>query len=150
MKLNKYITKANIGWSALALLLLTPMLLSVLIKNPDDEKRLQILRQIAAETPIYPDFKQINSSEGAKSTSAIVTLWYQVPAYSTSFYQVKDFYTKELLARGWNSPENFELNRILDGEVREVSFHKGEYRISVYWEESSPNKYGISYSWWRP
>jgi hypothetical protein len=148
--LNKYITKPNLWWGILALLLLAPMLMFALIKNPDDQKRLRTLRQIAAETPLYPDFKQFNIAEGAKSTSANVTIWYRVPAYSTGFDQVKNFYLKELPAKGWSSPEDQRFNRVLNGEARELSFHKGEYRVSIYWEDSSPTDYGISYSWRRP
>lgn len=147
---GKYTNKEIIGLGALFLLLLTPFILIVIIKNPDDEKRLQTLRQIAAETPLYPNFKQINSSEGAKSTSAIVTVWYQVPTYSTSFDQVKEFYVKELSAKGWGSPQEDNINRVLGGEERELSFQKGEYRIYISWQSSSPNEYSIDYSWRRP
>jgi hypothetical protein len=126
------------------------MLLIALIKNPDDEKRLQLLHQIAAETPLYPEFKHVRTSAGAKSTSAVVSVWYQVPAFSTTFELVKNFYVQELPAKGWSSPQEASFNRILGGEARELSFHKGEYKLSIFWDDASPNEYSISFSWWKP
>ncbi len=145
--LKKYIKHPNLWWGIFALLLLTPMLLLALIKNPDDWKRVQTLHQIAADTPLYPGFKEIGSHEGANSQNAGISYYYRSTA---SYEEVKVFYTKELTAKGWSGPRGEPTGDSTIG----INFRKGEYSIHIYYDGSAVRdddwNYSIAYSWGMP
>ena len=65
--------------------------LSVSFAGCDDRESVQQLaklRQIAADTPLYPGFNQIRLSDNNKIGDAILTIYYRSPA---SYDAVKDF-----------------------------------------------------------
>jgi hypothetical protein len=112
----------------------------------DGEKMLKELHRIAAETPVYSAFTQIDSNSISKSHMATLSFFYQSAA---SFnYEVKDFYIKELTPRGWRIVEEIAYSADTEG----VQFRKGEYLITV--SHTSPRRrdwdYSISYTWERP
>lgn len=77
-----------LGW-ALVLFLMCPLLLVMFLRNPEDERRLSVLRQMAAETPPFPGSAQVGSTEMAKSTNALLLLTYKMPADAASFGEVR-------------------------------------------------------------
>ena len=111
--------------------------------TPEEKKTLETLHQIAAETPVYPTFKQVNSNSVVKSQMATLDYYYQAPAFS--YGEVKSFYIKELTARGWNKVKE----ETYGGNTEGITFRKGEYAITVF--RSSPRDqdwdYALSYTW---
>ena len=128
-----------IGW-ALGLFTVSPLLLLLFLKNPEDERRLALLRRMAAETPVYPDFKQVSVSEGAKSTGAFLIIMY---SSSAGFDDVKHFYGRALTLKGWEVPGGNEFGFGAD----ELIFRKGEYKIAVRYRDG---EYSVSHLWERP
>ena len=127
-----------LGW-ALGLLAVSPLLLILFVKNPEDERRLGILRQLATETPVYPDFKRVSVSEGAKSASAFLIIRY---SSSAGFDDVKHFYGRALTLKGWEVPGGNEFGFGVD----ELIFRKGEYKIAVGYRDG---EYSVSHLWER-
>jgi len=66
-------------------------------KDPESQEKLVKLRQMAIETPLLPGFEKRRTSEYNKLGSAMVIVSYHSPA---SFGEVKDFYSKVLVAKG--------------------------------------------------
>ena len=110
----------------------------------EDKQRLEKLHQIAAETPVYPGFKEIGSHDGAHSANAVLSFYYRSTA---SYDEVKKFYTNDLPPKGWDGPQD-RVNA--DGTV-EIEFRKGEYSVSIFYDESATDatdwNYAISYGW---
>jgi hypothetical protein len=112
----------------------------------EDEKTLNELRRIAAETPVHSAFAQIDSNSISKRDMATLSIFYQSAA---SFnHEVRDFYIKELTARGWRMVEEIAYSAETEG----VQFRKGAYLITV--SHTSPRRqgwdYSVSYTWERP
>jgi hypothetical protein len=128
-----------LGW-ALGLFAVSPLLLLLFFRNPEEERRLAILRQMATETPVYPDFKQVSVSEGAKSARAFLIIGYSSNA---GFDDVKHFYGRALTLRGWEVPGGNEFGFGVD----ELIFRKGAYKIAVGYRDG---EYSVSHRWEGP
>jgi hypothetical protein len=128
-----------------AIILLTVLLSANCFTNPEEAKKLDELRRIAADTPIYTDFRQIDSNYMMKSTVVDLGFFYQSTA---SFDEVKAFYVKGLSAKGWSSSEEQNLS----DDNRELTFVKGPYSIVVEYDSASRQQwnYAITYAWERP
>lgn len=109
-------------------------------------ERTEAVRKIAVETPIYPGFKEVDSSKISKSTGVTISFAYKSTA---SYDEIKRFYVETLGVRGWGVPEEKIRKRLFDGESRELIFHKGEYSIHIDHEtdESYGWDYGVSFDW---
>lgn len=106
-------------------------------QNAADQKRLSSLHEIASETPLYPDFKEISASEGAKSNIADFTTSYHSRA---RFQDVEKFYIPALNSKGWKLSE-------VNHAREELVFSKGEYRIAISYKG---DQYFVSYRWGNP
>jgi hypothetical protein len=127
------------------IILFLSILLTSCLSGTEVEQRLKPLRQIAAETPVHPRLKEISSGYIAKNTHANLTYNYRSEA---SFDEIKSFYVKELIARGWSGPR--EETGVTG--MRDLIFHKGDYTIIVTdgREATSDWDYGIYYGWHQP
>jgi hypothetical protein len=131
--------------SHLLIVVLASLLFAGCLTNPDESKKLDELHRIASEIPVHPSFKQIDSNYMMKSTVVDYGLFYQSAA---DYDDVKNFYVKELNARGWNSLHEVAL----DGENKELTFGKGEYGIAIEYDSAARQQwnYATTYFWKRP
>jgi hypothetical protein len=112
-------------------------------ETPTDRKRLEVLRQMAAETPPPIGFVELSRGDLAKSTGAIVSISYRS---SLPFDEVKAFYVKALEGKGWGAPED-KVQRYWTGpNRRDLTFHKGEYSIKISRDDNS-QKYNVNFLW---
>lgn len=96
--------------------------------SAERQAKLQELRQLAAETPKFPDFEQVDYSDISKSDNAVVNYFYQS---SASYEEVKSFYTTTLLSRGWNSAQEEPIANWLDDVGRRQIFRKRETMLFI-------------------
>jgi hypothetical protein len=127
---------------ACVIVTLFAFILPAACQNPADRQRLVKLHEIASETPLYPDFKPIAESEGAKSTIADVTVSYRS---SANFEDVKQFYVQKLTRKGWEMPEANQFGGYNSDDV--LIFRKGEYEITVAYKDE---RYYVSHVWGNP
>jgi hypothetical protein len=116
-------------------------------KKARDKKLEQMRQMAAAEIPVHPSFSQIDSTfSGVRNERWCLHFFYQSPA--SYDYKIRDFYLKELAARGWTKFEE----RTAGGNTEVMSFRKGEYSIHV--NNSNPKDqdwdYAIDYCWDKP
>lgn len=90
--------------------------------TPEKRARLEKLKQEWQKIPTYPDFKQVDYDEHVKDYSALISCFYD----SSSYANVKDFYTKELLSRGWSLDKNEGWFTEAEGPV---TFRKDNYEF---------------------
>jgi hypothetical protein len=125
------------------LALLLSSLLIIGCMTTEEKKTLETLQQIATETPVYPKLSLIGSTNVVKRSHGSLSLFYQSPASYN--LEVREYYIKELSARGWSKFEEDTYGANTEG----MKFRKGEYTISVF--HSSPRDqdwdYSIAYSW---
>ena len=118
--------------------------------DDSNPQRISELKQIAAEVPIHPSFLEVSSSEDGKSTSAGVSHFYRS---SADYDEVKNFYIKVLLARGWGYPKEEPINKwfIQDGS-KALTFRKGDYAIEVEYNNDSESRwrYSVDFRWKAP
>lgn len=110
--------------------------------------KLNELKQIATETPVFPDFKELDSHYNIKNDGVTYSLYYQSKA---NYDEVKSFYSETLVSKGWDSPKEESLEGLFkkDGSKRLI-IRKGEYTIYIEYEGTNPTEdwsYSISYSW---
>lgn len=117
------------------------------IVSPEQQSKLQELRQLAAEMPKFPDFEQVDYSDIVKSRKTVVTYFYRS---SASYDAVKSFYTNALLSKGWSSVQEEPLTKWFkeDGS-RRLGFRKGEYTIYINYDAGlgSNWQYAVDYDW---
>ncbi len=103
------------------------------------QAKLQELQRLAAETPKFPDFEQVNYSDISKSEETVVAYFYRS---SASYDEVKNFYTNALLSRGWSSVQEEPLAKWSkkDGD-RRLSFKKAEYTFHLEHEADLGSKW---------
>lgn len=113
--------------------------------TPEAQKILVKLQKIANEIPVHPSFTQLRTSHVIKTTNGVFSIKY----HSSASYRddVRDFYIKELTARGWSKFEEDSYGSDQEG----MNFRKGEYEIGVFYDPT-PNDwdYSIAYSWEKP
>jgi hypothetical protein len=139
------INKSFKNWLPSVLSLLLSGLLFAGCMSSEEKKTLETLQQLAAETPVYPGFSQIGSTDVIKNGRGTLALFYQSPA---NYSEVRAFYIKELTTRGWRVDEE----RTYGGNTVGITFRKGEYSIVVNY--SSPRDqnwdYALNYRWRKP
>lgn len=136
-------------WRSVTLQLLFLALLLGACEDEESKRHLGVLRQIAAETPVYPGFKQVEVSDNHKHGRARLFLYYNSPA---SYDEVKTFYSKTLLAKGWELYPTADRHGILDGlSESAIVFRQGEYQMAILQEsvEQTPSarNFVILYIW---
>jgi hypothetical protein len=110
-------------------------------QTAEQRARLAELQALAQELPKFPDFKQVHYDDISKPGMATVTYYYKS---STGFASVKEFYTKELSARGWTE-EKREGWWVYSEDP--ATFRKGKYKIVLTGEDILPWQYTIDFSW---
>lgn len=117
------------------------------ILSTEQQAKRQELRQLAAETPKFPDFEQTDYSDIVKSSKVVVTYFYRS---SASYEDVKSFYTKALLSQGWSSPQEERLTKWFDQDgSRRLIFRKGKHTIYINYEadKASSWRFAVDYDW---
>lgn len=94
--------------------------------TPEKRARLEKLKQVWQEIPVYPDFKQTDYDEYVKDYSALISCFYKS---SSSYANVKDFYTKELLSRGWSLEKEEPVVSGLPVPESPTTFRKRNYKF---------------------
>ncbi|MGI9065459.1 MAG: hypothetical protein ACR2HX_03520 [Pyrinomonadaceae bacterium] len=112
------------------------------------QQKLQELQRLAAETPKFPDFEQVNYSDISKSEETVVAYFYRS---SATYDEVKSFYTNALLSRGWSSVQEEPLAKWSRSDhSRRLSFKKGKYTFHLEYDPDLGSKwkfavdYGLS------
>lgn len=132
---------------ALAILIGTASQLGQCLKylslNHNDEK-LKEIQQLVKDTPVFPDFKEVDTHSISKDDRAGVYKYYHSNA---SYDEVKDFYLKTLGVRGWEPGS--EETRMSGNKL--LSFRKGEFLITIEYTDDNEfqnwHDYSISYDW---
>lgn len=139
----------GIRLKVIAPLLLLGLLFSACENTIESEKKLDNLRQIAIQTPVYPGFNRTFSNTLLKGSVADLLFYYKS---SANYAAVKSFYVEALTARGWKLDQEKVYNRLLDGEGRELVFINGEYTIFVQYENGSTSdwNFSVTYEWQKP
>jgi hypothetical protein len=106
------------------------------------------LQQIAAETPVYPDFAEVQPSRhSGKRENAGLTYFYRSPA---RYEDVKAYYIRLLLPKGWSNPREEEVPKwfVKDGS-KALTFRRGEYSIEVEYDAASGAEvpYSVDFGW---
>ncbi len=115
----------------------------------EQQAKREELRRLAASMPKFPDFQQINYSDIVKDGEIVVTYFYES---SSSYDQVKSFYTKVLNSQGWNSLGEEANARWFEREgTRRLIFRKGMYIIYVNYDADAQAswRFAIDYRWER-
>src|SRR5215213_3787230 len=110
-------------------------------RTEDQRARIAELQALAQKLPNFPDFKQVRYSDISKPGIATVSYYYKSP---TGFASVKEFYRKELSARGWT--EEKQEGRWIDSDSP-ATFRKGNYDIIVTRDDILIWQYTIDFSW---
>ena len=136
-------------WGSVALLLLVFAVLLVACEGEESKRHLSVLRQLAADTAVYPGFKQVDISHNNKRGRARLFLYYNSPA---SYDEVKRFYSKNLLANGWELyPKEVRRGILSDLSDSAQVFRKGEYEMAILREsldlDPTARNYVIAYVW---
>lgn len=113
------------------------VVLAVALTKEDSEsqKKMGQLRQMVAETPLLPGLRKHQTSEYSTNGKAIVIISYTSKA---SYEEVRDFYSKELVAKGWGTP--VEDSGALFGfgsDTKSLTFRSGEFLIVIGEEKSA-------------
>jgi len=103
--------------------------------------RIAELQTLAQELPKFPNFKQVHYADISKSGIAVVSYYYKSAA---AFERVKEFYRKELSARGWT--EEKQEGWWIDSSSP-ITFRKGNYKIVLTRDDILVWQYTIDFSW---
>jgi len=148
----KQTTNHNRRWDPTRLLFLVLALFLVACEDEESKRHLSELKQLAAATAVYRDFKEVYVYDDHKPGRALLSVYYNSRA---SYDDVKSFYSNALLTKGW---ELFPKER-RGGILHYLSdsalvFRKGEYQIAILRESLDQNptarNYVISYVWEQP
>ena len=114
------------------------------------ERHFNILKQLASDTALYPDFKQVDVSDNYKHGSARLFIYYNS---SASYDAVKAFYSNNLLSNEWSSDPQENRKGILSDWNGPV-FRKGDYQIAILQKipasDSDARRYVVAYVWEQP
>lgn len=110
-------------------------------RTAEQRARIAELQGLEQELPKFPDFKQVRYEDISRSGLAVVTYYYKSPS---GFETVKEFYTKELLARGWTEEKREGWWVTSDSPA---TFRKGKYKIVITDDDILGWQYTIDFSW---
>ena len=115
--------------------------------NKDDAK-LEDVRRLYAALPLYPGFKEVNSSYESKVTLVHLDKTFVSDA---PYDQVKSFYIDKLSKAGWRrTGERKMKDWWRDFGGRELTFRKGEYSIVIEYSGERTDTdwtYAVSLDW---
>jgi hypothetical protein len=115
----------------------------------DEESRREIekLRQLAADTQVYPGFVQLRNGEYHKTSHALLIRCYSAQADGSD---VKRFYSQQFEAKGWKLTEDKQSLGFFPEGSYVLTFRKGAYEIVLqHNNHNNPRdcNYDFSYLW---
>lgn len=111
-------------------------------RTTSQRAKLEELQSLAAEIPKFPEFKQSRYQDISKPGMATVTYYYDC-ACASRIEPVRDFYVKELTARGWTQEKAENRFGKFDSPL---TFHKGNYKI-VFTRDELLQQYSLDFAW---
>ncbi len=117
--------------------------------DEESRRQVEVLRQLATDTPLFPGFVQIGSgTDWNKPNHAGVVRCYSVRANDE---EVKTFYTRYFQSKGWSLDEKQELGGFHYQGSYILTFRKGQYAFKFGYENidnpSGVCNYTLSYHW---
>jgi hypothetical protein len=128
--------------------LLVLLILTAGCEDEESRQQLEILHQLAADTPLYPGFEQLRNSDYHKTSHATVIRCYSVRANDGD---VKRFYSQLFESKGWTRAEEQQLGGFhAEGSYR-LTFRKGAYAVVLQHDNldnpSGKCNYSLAYYW---
>lgn len=127
------------------------LVLLILLVGCDDEesrRQLEVLHQLAADTPLYPGFVQLRSSDYLKTSHATVIHCYSVRANDSD---VRRFYSQLFASKGWTLAKEEELGGFHPEGSYRLTFRKGAYAVVLQHDNledpSGKCNYSLEYYW---
>lgn len=134
--------------SSLTTLLLVLLILTAGCGDEESRQQLEILRQIAANTPLYPGFVQLRSSDLHKTSHATVIRCYSVRANDSD---VRRYYSQLLASTGWTLAKEEKLGGFFPEGSYRLTFRKGAYAIVLGHtnldDPAGECNYSLAYYW---
>lgn len=128
--------------------LLVLLILTAGCDDAESRRQLEILYQLAADTPLYPGFEQLRSSDYHKISHATVIRCYSVQANDDD---VKRFYSQLFEAKGWTQAEEQELGGFHPEGSYRLTFRKAAYAVVLQHDNlddpSGKCNYSLAYYW---
>lgn len=110
--------------------------------TPEKRARIERLKRVADEIPMYPDFKQVDYDATAKQSSALISCFYQS---RSSRETVMDFYKKELLSREWRLEKEEPVVSWFTETGAATTFRKGNYKIILSAYSGSDAQFSLDF-----
>ena len=109
--------------------------------GPEEERQTGLLKQLAAETQLYPGAKQVEETVRLKANW--VSLWVK---YETrdDFSRVDQFYHQQLTSKAWVKDQQ------QDSTLGTNTYRKGPYAISLSPVETPKLGFQLIFRWDRP
>ncbi|HSS19645.1 MAG TPA: hypothetical protein VLL54_06195 [Pyrinomonadaceae bacterium] len=109
-----------------------------------EKKQAEVLKKLAAETPLFPGFEKTGENLVLKSG-----LVYYFNHYSskTDFSSVKAFYDPALAQRNWKSEEEVAPSSSFVGPPHRVSYRRGDYVIAIAQDDRGIAVFDVVFEW---
>lgn len=139
-------------WGSSSLLLLVLAVFLIACDDEESKRHLSVLKQLAADTAVYPGFKQVKVDQRNTHGRAMLFLYYNSPA---TYDEVKTFYSKTLIANGWELyPKERRRGILYYQDDSAVVFRKGDYQIAILRESPdqvpTARNFVVLYVWEQP
>lgn len=129
-------------------LLLVLLILTVGCEDKESRRQIEILRQTAADTPLYPGFVQLRSSDFVNVGHAGIVRCYSVRANDSD---VKSYYSQLLASKGWTLAEEQRLGLLHPEGSYRLTFRKDAYAIVLghdnFDDPAGECNYSLAYYW---
>ena len=134
--------------SSLTKWLLVLLILTTACDDEESKRELKILHQLAAETPLYPGFVQLRSSDFRKPGHVAIIRCYSARANDDD---VRRFYSQLFESKGWALTAEHALGGFHPLGSYRRSFRKGRYAIVLQHDKlddpSGMCNYSLTYYW---
>ena len=134
--------------TSLLKLLLVLLILTVACEDKESRRQVEILRQIAADNPLYPGFVQLRSSDFINVGHAGIVRCYSVRANDGD---IRRFYSEVFAVKGWTLAEEQKLGGFHPEGSYRLTFRKGAYAIVLGHDNladpSGECNYSLTYYW---
>lgn len=128
--------------------LLALLILTAACEDEESRRQLEVLHQLAADTPHYPGFEQLRSSDYVNVGHATVVRCYSARA---DYGEVKDFYSQALESKGWTSVDEQPLGGFHPEGSFRLTFRKAAYAVVLQHDNlddsSGKCNYSLAYYW---
>src|SRR5262245_861272 len=128
--------------------LLVLLILTAGCEDEGSRRQLGVLHQLAADTPLYPGFVQLRSSDFANTSRATVVRCYSVRADDS---EVKRFYSQLLASKGWKLADEQQPGGFHPEGSYRLTFRKPPYAVVLQHDNladpSDKCNYSLAYYW---